>query len=69
MGYEGILMTEEINPDAAIVSIQAGMNLLYCKESFKDTYQAVLDAVNNGAISEKQLDQSVGRILTVKLAE
>ena len=69
MGYEGILMTEEVNPETAIASIQAGMNLLSCKESFKDTYQAVLDAVNNGAISEKQLDQSVGRILTVKLAE
>ncbi|MGN0351055.1 MAG: glycoside hydrolase family 3 N-terminal domain-containing protein [Roseburia sp.] len=52
--------------EAAVAAVQAGADLLYLPEDFKEAYQAVLDAVNTGTISAERIDQSVGRILTQK---
>ena len=36
-------------------------------EDFKAAYQGVLDAVNNGTISEERINESVRRILEIKV--
>lgn len=67
MNYTGMLMTDELSGESAVAAVNAGMNLIYCRDSFKDTYQTVLEAVNDGTISENRLNQAVGVTLTKKL--
>lgn len=50
----------------AVKSLQAGVDILLMPADFKEAYNGVLDAVNNGTISEERLNQSVRRILTLK---
>ena len=77
MGYKGILMTAPLNEDvitsvygsgeAAVKAIVAGMDMIYMPENFVEAYEAVLEAVNNGTISQMRLDNAVGRVLTEKM--
>ena len=41
--------------------------MLLMPEDFKSAYKGVLDAVNEGRISEETLDKAVKRIIRVKL--
>lgn len=75
-GYEGVILTDSLSSDsikntysvgeAAVLAIEAGVDMVYCPENFPDAYQAVLDAVHAGEIAEEQINQAVGRILTQK---
>lgn len=77
MGYTGILMTDSLSEEAvtgkyssgeaAVAAVKAGMNLLYCPAAFEEAYQAVLDAVNQGEISQETIDQAAGYILMKKM--
>ena len=49
--------------EAAVLAIQAGCDVLLMPNSLPEAYAAVLDAVQNGTISEARLDQSVNKIL------
>lgn len=76
LGFTGIIITDAMNMKAitdyyssgggAVKAIQAGADMILMPENFSTAYQAILDAVNRGAISMERLDESVGRILTVK---
>jgi beta-N-acetylhexosaminidase len=78
MNYTGIIMTDSLSEDiitanyssgeAAVAAVKAGVDLLYCPADFEEAYQAVLDAVDAGEISEDTIDQAVGYILTGKMA-
>ena len=55
--------------EAAVLAVEAGCDLLLvCHEegSVEEVYQALLDAVDSGRLSQDRLDQSVRRILTMK---
>lgn len=75
-GYQGVIMTESLSAEsisdtysvkeAAVLAVQAGVDMIYCPENFPDAYQAVLEAVQTGEITESRIDQAVGRILTKK---
>lgn len=77
MGYTGILMTAPFNEeaitsayssgDAAVNAIVAGMDMIYMPENFVEAYEAVLEAVNDGTISQMRLENAVGRILSEKM--
>lgn len=76
MGFKGLVVTDALNmgaivdhytsADAAVKAIQAGVDLLLMPLDFSGAYQGVLDAVYNGEISEKRLNESLYRILQVK---
>lgn len=78
MGFDGLLMTDNLAAesvsalygveDAAVNAVKAGMNLIYVPSGFQAAYQAVVDAVSDETISITNIDNSVGRILTEKLA-
>ena len=81
MGYDGLVMTDDMgmgaiinNYDlgqAAVLAVQAGNDMLLTVEyqRYPDIMrQAILDAVNNGIISEGRINESVRRILRLKLA-
>lgn len=78
--YESVILTDSMNEraitetysveDAAIKAINAGADmLLYPQESGKDAYEAVLAAVNDGSVDESRIEESVLRILKLKIKQ
>lgn len=76
LGFEGIIITDALNmeaitgsntsQEAAVRALQAGVDMLLMPEDFASAYQGVLDAVENGELTEERIDESVLRILTLK---
>lgn len=77
LGYDGIIITDALNmgaisqnytnAEAAVKAVSAGCDMLLCVSNISSVIEALTDAVNNGTISESQIDESVLRILTAKL--
>lgn len=75
--FQGIIITDALNmgaitekyssAEAAVASIRAGADMLLMPANFSEAYNGVLSAVGDGSISEARLDESVMRILRVKL--
>lgn len=75
LGFTGVIITDDMGmaavtefvgiEDAAILAVQAGNDMLLTS-NYRIQYQAVLDAVKEGIISEEQIDESVLRILRWK---
>lgn len=78
MGYDGIIVTDALNmgainnyysaAEAAVLTLEAGADIVLMPADFPSAYEAVLEAVRSGRIPEARLDASVLRILTVKMA-
>ena len=78
MGFEGVIMTDSLSKEvvtlnysskeAAVMAVQAGVNMLFCPQNFVEAYQGIIDAVNNNEIKMETIDESVGRILTQKMS-
>lgn len=76
LGYEGVVITDALNMgaiteyyssgDAAVKAIQAGADMLLMPENFEEAYDALLQAVNDGTISEERIDESLRRIYRIK---
>lgn len=77
MGYEGILITSSLansritasysSGEAAVKAIVAGMDMVFNPADFVEAYEAVVEAVNDGTISQMRLENAVGRILELKM--
>ena len=77
MGYDGIIITDSLSMKAitdkydagtaAVMAIKAGADMILTPADFNKAYTAVLNAVNNGEITEERLNKSVERILRLKL--
>ena len=52
--------------EAAVLALQAGCDVLLMPNSLPEAYAAVLDAVQNGTITQERLNQSVNKILRYK---
>lgn len=76
LGFEGIIITDshEMNTissvyssgDAAVMAIEAGVDMILMPCDLESAVQEVSDAVYNGYISEERIDESVRRILNTK---
>ena len=76
LGYNNIIVTDAMEmgaiidqyepEEAAVKSIQAGVDVVLCIHSYKKAFDAVVDAVKLGKISEERINESVRRILLVK---
>lgn len=76
LGFDGLVITDSLSMDAitkeyssgdaAIGALQAGCDLLLMPNGLQEAFDAVVEAVKQGVISEKQLDETVLRILTFK---
>lgn len=79
IGYDGIVITDALNMgaitqehqigEASVLALNAGADMLLLTGDFRAAYDAVLAAVEDGTVSEERLDESVLRILRVKLTE
>ena len=77
MGFNGVVMTDAMEMSAltkyytggqaAVMAIQAGVDILLCPGDLDGTIAALEAAVEDGSISEERLDESVQRILTFKI--
>lgn len=81
MGFEGVVITDDIEVGAAVAgmsiedyavrTINAGSDMvIVCKHAkhIKDVHDALMQAVENGTISEARLDESVRRIMLMKFS-
>ena len=76
LGFEGIIITDSLqmeaitrtysSKDAAITAISAGADMLLMPENFEEAYQGIMEAIENGIISEDRIDESLHRIFCVK---
>lgn len=77
LGFSGVIVTDDLVMDgvrdftgdaqAAVLAVQAGNDLLCCTD-FETQIPAVLEAVKNGDISVQRIEESVLRILKLKIA-
>lgn len=79
MGFDGVVFTDDLTMgavsntygmgEAAVLAVEAGCDvLLVChgRDNLQAAYEALLDAVDSGRISQQRLNESVYRILTLK---
>ena len=78
MGFDGLLITDGLEMGAMInysggesgkvcvMAVLAGVDILCAPKNPVDDYNAVLEAVKYGEISQERLDESVRRILRFK---
>lgn len=74
--FDGIIITDAMNmgaisnnyssADATIMAVQAGADMILEPADFYASYQALIDAVRSGTISEERINESLRRILRVK---
>ena len=77
MGFKGVIVTDAMNMgaisehfgpvDAAIRAVKAGADILLMPVGIEAVANGLYQAVNSGDISEDRLEQSVERVLTLKL--
>lgn len=77
--YDGIVITDALNmkaitsqynsAEAAVLTIQAGADMILMPDNFQMAYYGVLEAVENGKITEERIEESLRRIYRVKYAE
>ena len=77
LGYNGILISDSLGmgaislryspANAAITGIKAGLDMLLSPANLRQAYYAVVNAVRNGTIPESRINESVKRIIAVKL--
>lgn len=64
---DGIQTCTYTNSLEVVAAIKGGMNMVYAPDNFAELYGAVLEAVNDGTISQVRLENAVGRVLTEKM--
>ncbi len=77
LGYRGVVITDSLSMEAVrelhtdaeipVLALKAGVDQLLMPVNLEVAINSVLDAVRKGEISERRIDQSVMRILKLKL--
>lgn len=77
LGYKGIVITDAMNmgaianeytvEEATVKSIQAGCDMILMPKDLKIAHNALVAAVMSGEITEARIDESVRKILELKL--
>ena len=78
LGFSGVIITDALDmgavverygaSDAAVRALQAGCDMLLMPKNFHAAYEGVLEAVQDGRISQKRLSDAVLHILQAKAA-
>ena len=76
LGFQGIIICDALVMDAVrndfsscrsgVEAIKAGCDMIMKPGNFRGSVNAVIEAVENGEISEARIDESVNRILRIK---
>ena len=78
LGFEGVVITDSLNMNAvsrrfgaafvAVEAVSAGVDVLLMPVSMDDTINALIAAVESGDIPESRIDESVSRIISLKIS-
>jgi len=78
LGFEGVIITDSMAMSAvsqhfsadyvAVTAVQAGVDIILMPTDTEGTIAALLKALENGEISERRIDESVTRILQLKIS-
>ncbi|MFQ5605148.1 MAG: glycoside hydrolase family 3 N-terminal domain-containing protein, partial [bacterium] len=78
MGFDGLVFTDAMgmggitenywSGEAAVLAINAGIDMVLLSPNFEATFDFVVQAVKSGRIAMQRIDESVKRILQAKLA-
>lgn len=78
LGFNGVIITDAMNmsaiseyygsDEAAVMALKAGCDMILMPEDFEVAYSGVLQAVQNGVISEERINDSLRRIYRIKYA-
>lgn len=76
LGYGGVIITDAMamgavadnytSADAAVTAVKAGVDIVLMPQNLDEAFNGVMNAVTDGEISVKRLDESVMRILKLK---
>lgn len=76
LGYRGIVITDSFSmgaivreysvPEAAVMSIEAGADMILMPYDIAAVHDEILRAVGSGRITEERIDESVRKILSLK---
>lgn len=79
MEFKGVIITDALNmkaiseyydsEEAAIMALKAGCDMILMPEDFEKAYNGVLNAVQNGTISEERINDALRRIYRIKYAD
>ena len=77
LGYQGIVITDAMNmgaitgsytaDQAAVMAVNAGVDMILMPQDYETAYNGLLQAVQDGTITEDRINESVTRIVKVKL--
>lgn len=77
LGYHGIVITDAMNmgaisqeynsKEASVMALKAGVDLVLMPADFEEAYQGVLSAIEEGELTEERIDESVRRVLRLKV--
>ncbi|WP_339834852.1 beta-N-acetylhexosaminidase [Paenibacillus sp. FSL R7-0272] len=80
LGYEGMILTDCMEMkaiathygtvDAAVMAVEAGADMVLISHTAQlqvEAFEALMNAVKSGRISERRIDESVKRLLTYKM--
>ena len=76
LGFEGVIITDALRMDAVyekygsgeacVRALEAGVDMLLLPYNFTNAYEAVIQAVQEGRLTEKRIGESLRRILSLK---
>lgn len=79
LGFEGIVVTDSMqmaavtdvysSDAAAAAAVKAGVDIILMPDDLESAVNGILSAVENGELTEERIDESVKRILTVKMEQ
>ena len=77
LGFKKLVITDSMSMgavlnnyapgEAAVLSLNAGADMLLCPSSIDKTIRGILDAIQIGRLTEERIDESVAKILQVKI--
>ena len=79
LGFDGIIISDAMNMgaivnqygsgEAAVLFLQAGGDMILMPQDFQGAWQGVFNAIERGELTEERIDESLRRILRVKMRE
>lgn len=79
LGYDGVIITDSMgmgailndypSGEAAVRAIEAGADIILTPRDYAESFNAVLEAVRTGRITQSRINESVLRILKLKYRE
>lgn len=79
LDFEGVIISDRLDmsaisdyngsEEAAIMALKAGCDMLLCPEDFEKAYNGILQAVQDGTISEERINDALRRIYRIKYAD